>query len=415
MIQKKLNYIDLFAGAGGLSEGFIRAGFSPVAHVEVDSSACKTIETRLIYHKLQKEDNLAPYYNYLKGDIERTTFVKQYGSDKISRSILNIAIGDNNKQIFKVIDKHLSSNKVDLIIGGPPCQAYSLVGRARDKNGMKDDPRNHLYKEYAKFLKRYNPKAFVFENVIGLITADKGSYFRNMQSYFKRIGYELDYTIQKAEDFGVLQKRRRIILIGWQKGLVFKYPKFTKIKDVYKIQDILSDLRKLRPGDQNNITKYNSETTKYLNRFEIRNGINFVTQHIARPHNKRDLEIYKIAINKWLKKGERLKYPDLPSHLKTHKNESSFVDRFKVVDSNGYSHTMVAHIAKDGHHYIYPDKKQVRSISVREAARIQSFPDDYYFEGGRTAAFRQIGNAVPPLMAKEIALKIKEHFINAKH
>ena len=408
MANKKIKYIDLFSGAGGLSEGFIRAGFSPIAHVEIDAHACKTIETRLIFHKLQKEGNIAPYYSYLKGDIDRVTFVETYGSKKISNSILNNAIGEDNKQIFKLIDKYLKNSNIDVIIGGPPCQAYSLVGRARDENGMKNDPRNYLYKEYAKFLKKYTPKSFIFENVMGLITADKGRYFKNMQSYFKRIGYELDYTIQKAENFGVLQKRRRIILIGWQKGLDFKYPQFTKIKAVYKLQDILSDLSKLNPGDQNNITKYHSHSTPYLNRFKLRNGADFVTQHIARPHNKRDLEIYEIAIKKWLQNEERLSYPDLPIHLKTHKNETSFLDRFKVVDINGYSHTMVAHIAKDGHHYIYPDTKQIRSISVREAARIQSFPDDFYFEGGRTAAFRQIGNAVPPLMSHAIAEKMKE-------
>jgi DNA (cytosine-5)-methyltransferase 1 len=156
------------------------------------------------------------------------------------------------------------------------------------------------------------------------------------------------------------------------------------------------------------VTKYAKPTTEYLEKFELRNGVDFVTQHIARPHNERDLNIYKIAINKWLKNSERLKYPDLPPELKTHKNEKSFVDRYKVVDINGLSHTMVAHIAKDGHHYIYPDSKQIRSLSVREAARIQSFPDNFYFEGGRSAAFRQIGNAVPPLMANEIAKKIKE-------
>lgn len=407
MEKKKLKYIDLFSGAGGLSEGFIRSGFSPVAHVEIDGNACKTIETRLIYHKLKNNNDLTPYYEYLKGNIDRSSFVEEYGDVAITNSILNFAIGDNNEQIYKEIDKNLGTNIIDLIIGGPPCQAYSLVGRARDVNKMKDDPRNFLYKEYAKFLTRYKPKIFVFENVLGLITADKGSYFRNMQSYFKEAGYELDYTIQKSEDFGVLQKRRRIILIGWRKGLDFKYPAFTKIKNIYKIQDILSDLIKLKPGDQNNISEYNSSITDYLKEFEIRNDIDFVTQHFARPQNERDLEIYKIAINKWLKEGERLKYTDLPTNLKTHKNISSFLDRFKVVDPNGYSHTMVAHISKDGHHYIYPDPKQIRSISVREAARIQSFPDDFYFEGGRSAAFRQIGNAVPPLMAKEIAMQIK--------
>ena len=403
-----MNFIDLFSGAGGLSEGFIKAGFTPIAHVEIDEKACQTLETRLIYHKLKAKDKLSKYYDYLLEKIDRKCFVKLYGNSEISNSILNISIGgNNNKLIFDKIDKLAETKEIDLIVGGPPCQAYSLVGRARDKNSMKDDPRNYLYKEYAKFLKKYNPKVFVFENVIGLITADKGSYFRNMQSYFKRIGYELDYTIQKSEDFGVLQKRRRIILIGWQKGLDFSYPEFSYVKNEYKIQDILLDLKKLKPGEQKNITKYKTKSSLYLERFEIRNGVDFVTQHIARPHNERDLEIYKIAINKWINKEERLKYPDLPGHLKTHKNESSFVDRYKVVDPNGFSHTMVAHIAKDGHHYIYPNNKQIRSLSVREAARIQSFPDNFLFEGGRSAAYKQIGNAVPPLMANEIAKSIK--------
>jgi len=406
--RKELKYIDLFAGAGGLSEGFILSGFSPVVHVEMDANACKTIETRLIYHDLKSKNNLVPYYSYLKGKISRSDFIVNYSESVNANTVINKPIGVKNSEIFNIIDKELNGDSVDLIIGGPPCQAYSLVGRARDKNSMKNDPRNHLYKEYAKFLKKYTPKIFVFENVIGLITANGGSYFKNMQSYFKRIGYELEYTIQKSEDFGVLQKRRRIILIGWKKGFKFEYPEFHKMKDQFSIKEIFSDLKALKPGEQTNITNYATKTTKYLKQFELRNGIDFVTQHVARPHNERDLNIYKIAINKWLHQKERLKYSDLPKKLKTHKNEVSFLDRYKVVDINGLSHTMVAHIAKDGHHYIYPDSKQIRSLSVREAARIQSFPDDFYFEGGRTAAFRQIGNAVPPLMAKAIATKIKE-------
>jgi len=408
-MSEKKTYIDLFSGAGGLSEGFIKAGFTPIAHVEIDKKACDTLETRLVYHKLKTENQTQNYYDYISEKMTREEFLKNFSNSELSDSIINIPIGgDNNKTIFEKIDNLAKGKKIDLIVGGPPCQAYSLVGRSRDKDGMKNDPRNFLYKEYAKFLKKYKPKVFVFENVMGLITAEKGSYFKNMQSYFKRVGYELDYTIQKSEHFGVLQKRRRIILIGWQKGTDFKYPKFDKLNNQFTVSQILSDLEKIKPGDQKNVLRYAKPTTSYLEKFELRNGVDFVTQHIARPHNERDLNIYKIAINKWLKKSERLKYPDLPTELKTHKNETSFVDRYKVVDINGLSHTMVAHIAKDGHHYIYPDNKQIRSISVREAARIQSFPDNFFFEGGRSAAFRQIGNAVPPLMANEIAKKIKE-------
>jgi DNA (cytosine-5)-methyltransferase 1 len=404
-----MNFIDLFAGAGGLSEGFIRAGFSPIAHVEMDKSACNTILTRTTYHHLKGTSGFEHYLEYIqeKG-ITAEELYKLLPEEK-RESVINLPIGkDYNQTIFEKIDALKGDKSIDLILGGPPCQAYSLVGRARDKNKMQGDPRNFLYKEYAKFLKKYTPRMFVFENVRGLITADEGSYFKNMQAYFKRIGYELDYSIQNAEDFGVLQKRRRIILIGWLKGSGLQYPNFSKVKGDYKISDILSDLKELKPGEQNNITKYRTESTEYLERFKIRNGIDFVTQHIARPHNDRDLEIYKIAIKKWLNHQERLKYPDLPQRLKTHKNEKSFADRFKVVDPNGYAHTMVAHIAKDGHHYIYPDVKQIRSLSVREAARIQSFPDDFFFEGGRGAAFRQIGNAVPPLMAEKIAKKIEQ-------
>lgn len=403
-----MNFIDLFSGAGGLSEGFINAGFIPVAHVEIDDSACKTLETRLAFHQLEDENKLDYYYDYLLGKKDRDTFLKKSVDKKQLESVINLGIGgDNNKIIFDKIDKLAGDNEIDLIVGGPPCQAYSLVGRARDKKGMKDDPRNYLYKEYAKYLKNYRPKVFVFENVLGLITAENGLYFKNMQKYFRSIGYNLDFNILHSEDYGVLQKRRRIILIGWRKDIQFEYPAFQKISHQFKVQDLLDDLKSLKPGEEKMITKYKKNSTNYLDQFELRNGSDFVTQHIARPHNNRDLEIYKIAIQKW-NKGERLKYSDLPEDLKTHNNQKSFLDRFKVVDPKGYSHTMVAHIAKDGHHYIYPSLKQVRSISVREAARIQSFPDNYYFEGGRSAAFRQIGNAVPPLMAKSIAKGIKK-------
>lgn len=376
----------------------------------MDTAACKTLETRLIFHRLKARGELSKYNDYLLGKISRENFVKENSDDSIQDSVINLGIGgENNSEIFRRINLLAENKSIDLIIGGPPCQAYSLVGRARDKKGMKDDPRNYLYKEYAKFLKRYQPRVFVFENVLGLITAEKGMYFRNMQKYFRSVGYNLAYQVLKSEDFGVLQKRRRIILIGWRKDLVnFSYPTFETIENPFSIKDLLNDLKPIYAGESSHITDYQCEASEYLKRFDLRNGVNFVTQHIARPHNENDLAIYKIAVQK-LNEGERLKYPDIPKNLKTHSNQKSFLDRFKVVNPDDYSHTMVAHISKDGHHYIHPSMEQNRSISVREAARIQSFPDDYYFEGGRSAAFRQIGNAVPPLMAKSIAEGIQNN------
>jgi len=404
-----MNFIDLFSGAGGLSEGFIKAGFTPIAHVEMDESACKTLETRLVFHKLKEENKLDFYYDYLLGSLQRDKFLLRHGDAHLLNSVINSSIGgSNNKSIFKRINEMAGNADIDLVIGGPPCQAYSLVGRSRDKNRMQDDSRNYLYKEYAKFLKEYRPKLFVFENVLGLITANQGKFFKNMKAYFRRIGYNLDYTIETASDYGVLQNRKRIILIGWRKDIELSFPDFDKIQNNWTVSNILNDLKKLSPGEENNITYYREMSSEYLSAFDLRNGVDFVTQHVARPHNKRDLEIYRIAIDKWVNKSERLKYNDLPETLKTHKNRTSFLDRFKVVNANGFSHTMVAHISKDGHYYIHPDENQVRSLSVREAARIQSFPDNFYFEGGRSAAFRQIGNAVPPLMASQIADKIVE-------
>ena len=168
------------------------------------------------------------------------------------------------------------------------------------------------------------------------------------------------------------------------------------------------DLEKLQNGEGSlNATNYIKPANKYLQQSKIQNGLDFVTQHIARPNNDNDLEIYRIAVDEW-NNGNRLNYSKLPSRLIKHSNTQSFTNRFQVVNGRGISHTVVAHIAMDVHYYIHPDKSQNRSITVREAARLQSFSDDYFFEGSRTAAFKQIGNAVPPLMGKKIAEKIKE-------
>jgi DNA (cytosine-5)-methyltransferase 1 len=418
-----MNYIDLFAGAGGLSEGFSRAGLNPIAHVEMDEAACYTLKTRAAYHYLKSENKSDIYFSYLKGEIDRKELYKSLPIE-IRDSIINLPIGDKfNTSIHETVGRHIGSKEVDLIIGGPPCQAYSLVGRARSADGMEGDQRNHLYIHYARFLEKYNPKIFVFENVIGLKSAGGGVYLKRMEKLFARKGYNMELFTLEANDFGVLQNRRRIIIIGCKKELNLDIPDLEKINiPAYcKVKNVFSDLPKIQAGEgKDKFLKYRTLPNEYLSKNNIRNEIEVLTQHIARPHTEQDKEIYRIAVEKWDNGNERLNYTDLPRKLKTHQNTDSFLDRFKVVAANKpFSHTIVAHIAKDGHYYIHPDIDQNRSITVREAARLQSFPDDYYFEGvkegaNRTAAFKQIGNAVPPLMAFEIAQSIKKELWKTK-
>lgn len=413
--MEELNYIDLFAGAGGLSEGFIRAGFNPIAHVEMNKDACDTIKTRTAYHWLKENGQSEIYYDYLKSETKNKEELWKKVPENLINSVINKEISEKTlPEIFMVIDKELGDKEVDVIIGGPPCQAYSVAGRARDPHGMKKDQRNFLYKYYVEFLKRYQPKMFVFENVPGILTAKNGVHLENIFKAVRKAGYELSLPTNKqqflnAKNFGVLQDRKRVIIIGWKQELNLTYPVFEENEPQYEVlKDLFSDLQKLQNGEGTlNAVDYAKPTTDYLEQAKIRNGLDIVTQHIARPNNENDLEIYRIAVDEW-NKGQRLNYATLPSRLIKHNNTKSFTNRFQVVNGQGVSHTVVAHIAMDGHYYIHPDKKQNRSISVREAARIQSFPDDYFFEGSRTAAFKQIGNAVPPLMAEKIAEKIKE-------
>ncbi|MFZ6011989.1 MAG: DNA cytosine methyltransferase [Bacteroidota bacterium] len=404
-----LNCIDLFAGAGGLSEGFVREGFNSVAHVEMEKEACDTLRTRIAFHYLKAKKKIHVYQSYLKKEISRECLYSHIPYELL-KSVINEEISTKTTgQIFESIDESLDSKKVDLILGGPPCQAYSLVGRGRDPNGMRGDKRNFLFRYYGEFLHRYKPKMFVFENVLGLLSAGNKKYLNEMLELFADLGYSADVNILNSSDFGVLQTRRRVIIVGRKGKTTFKLPLLEKCEHNWQVKrDLFSDLPALKPGQELQTAYYTKVSSECLKSTEIRNGVDFTTQHITRPHNERDLEIYSIAIDKWLNERKRLKYTDLPRRLQTHKNTEAFLDRFKVVDPYGASHTVVAHISKDGHYYIYPDTRQVRSISVREAARIQSFPDDFYFEGGRTPAFKQIGNAVPPLMAQNIARKVKE-------
>lgn len=265
----------------------------------------------------------------------------------------------------------------------------------------------------------YKPSFFVFENVTGLLSAkdeDGLFHFDKMRALFRTCGYSTEYKVLNSHDYGVFQNRNRIILIG-------KYGK--KEKDFYPVikkydlsgltvSEVLIDLPSLKAGEG---TYLPVETKNYTGKYLYDVGIkdtSKVTFHIARPNTKQDLKIYRIAVREWNKNHKRIEYTDLPTELRTHNNTTSFLDRFKVVASDlDHSQTVVAHVARDGHYYIHPDINQNRSLTPREVARLQTFPDSYYFESkkdqpGRTAAYRQIGNAVPVRLAYCVAISMKK-------
>lgn len=411
-----IKFLDLFAGAGGLSEGFLQAGYTPIAHIEKEIAACFTLKTRNAFYFLKKENKLDIYYSYLQGRISRDELYSHIPKSEFDSVICKAISQEHRQELFEKIDKLLGNNKLDLVIGGPPCQAYSLIGRSSDKNKMLGDDRNYLYLEYVEFLKRYKPKLFVFENVTGLLSAkdiDDTKHFDKMLNAFKEAGYNAKAYTFNASDYGVPQNRKRIIIIGSlsQNFIELSLPKSDEINTVH---DFISDLPQLKSGMGEILAKSKVQDNELLKRLNICD-IPYITFHQARPHNKRDLEIYKLVVESWNKYSERLKYNELPKRLINHKNLKSFLDRFKVVVADQPSHTVVAHVSKDGHYYIHPDIKQNRSLTVREVARLQTFPDSYFFESengspARTTAYTQVGNAVPVLLAKQIANQLKDNW-----
>ncbi|MCG3671721.1 DNA cytosine methyltransferase [Aliarcobacter butzleri] len=398
--MKKDNYtvIDLFAGCGGLSEGFKQTKeYNFKAFVEWEKKPCETL-----IHRLKNKWNYKKAEDIvLRFDLQRTD------------ELINGWENDPEYGTHIGLDK-LITNDLDIVIGGPPCQAYSLAGRVQDKNGMKDDYRNYLFESYVKVVNKYKPKLFVFENVPGILSAKPGDILiiDRIKKAFNDIGYEISNDLKTkamidASDYGIPQIRKRVIIIGVNKSLVNNsqeilddfylnvLPSF-KVKEKNTIRNAISDLTPIYP--LNDLS--NKKISHYINCDKF-------CSHSPRFHSKRDQEIFIELANDKLSGTN--KYSDTKSLIQLYyerTGKKSKFHKYNVLEYDKPSNTIPAHLYKDGLRHIHPDPKQARSITPREAARIQTFPDDFEFKGTMGDKYKMIGNAVPPLLSKNIAKAI---------
>jgi DNA (cytosine-5)-methyltransferase 1 len=411
-MNKKLTFIDLFAGCGGLSEGFMQTNnFEALAHVEWEIPMINTLRNRLITKwEHTKEETEKKVIHF---DIQKTEELINGNWEDDTKS--KYANTNHQTIIEKGLKGLIGNQKVNLIIGGPPCQAYSIAGRAQDKNSMKDDYRNYLFESFVKVVDAFKPECFVFENVPGLLSASPGNIPVTERIYdaFKEIGYEirnpkkLKNSIYTASDLGVPQKRNRIIIIGVKSNskinledIYMSINSFKNISKIKTVSDTISHLPKLLPIGSS--IKIGSKNISHKLKDKI--TINY---HEPRFHNDRDVTIFKNWVkNEMNKKPMQEKinfYNDLMGKNSNHA-------KYRNLDWDKPSPTIVAHLYKDGLMFIHPDETQARSITIKEAALLQSFPDDYQFIGSNGDCFKMIGNAVPPEMAKYIALGIFNEF-----
>jgi len=515
-----IKIIDLFAGPGGLGEGFSSLNikgtypFRISLSVEMELSAWKTLRLRSFVRQFIYSGESIPdeYYQYLAGELGKTPedilfrkFEKQ--ANAATNEALQLKLGDegSNKVIFDEIRSKLGNDKNWVLIGGPPCQAFSLMGRARNKGKEgyvpEEDHRHFLYQEYLKIIEEFLPAVFVMENVKGILSSKINGepIFNKIKEDLENPGKALNKDVKstykiyslvskndehegaksfqdphdfiiKSEDYGIPQARHRVILLGVRDDINIVPGELEK-KEKVTIEQVIGDLPKLRSGLSKNRERDTSEGWAKVIRDEldlffkqqgscdkdkkitkeIRKTVNRIEQnkfergkaylqsakalyqnmpkelhnwyskgwrtgvcnHDTRGHMDSDLARYLFCsvfakvnylAGNTIRQSPKLK--DFPeSLLPNHKNAKSgkFVDRFKVQEKGLPATTITSHISKDGHYYVHYDSSQCRSLTVREAARIQTFPDNYFFEGTRTQQYVQVGNAVPPLLANKIA------------
>jgi DNA (cytosine-5)-methyltransferase 1 len=457
--------VDLFAGPGGLGEGFSRVddgkAFRTIISIEKDPHAIETLRLRAFYRAWMRHHRKVPpaYLDLLASD---SLDAKQAALAELAKlpewkeaqeEACHLELGKDNLLIHSLIKERLGKTKTWVLIGGPPCQAYSLVGRSRMQNhdGLKADHRHFLYKEYLAIIEKFEPAIFVMENVKGLNTAKVAgkpilpAILKDLEAAGSN-GYELhsleaeedflpgvgqdDYLI-RAENHGVPQTRHRVIIVGVRKDLGFELEVLERRKEV-TVEQAIDDLPALAGLDSSKDRKGYSlkqcgqpfvrvkglrkELPTFLANFMLPKASELedvLLNHQARSHMYQDLKRYEWWAMEAMRTGKSPTLHDnvppglLPKHQNVHDDSPMvFADRFKVQLADKPSGTVTSHISKDGHYYIHYDPAQARSFSVREAARIQTFPDDYFFMGNRTQQYHQVGNAVPPYLAYQIGQRV---------
>lgn len=393
-----LNYIDLFAGCGGLTEGFEKKKeYNLLAAVEWEKPAV----TNLI-------NNLSENYNIKNAD----EIVMHFDLQR-TKELYNGWDDDPIYGKHKGLDHLVGEKKVDLIVGGPPCQAYSIAGRIRCDNKMVDDYRNYLFESYMNVVRRYKPNVFVFENVVGILSAkpDGETLVTDLiREEIESSGYEIVDDLRTFAQFdfsnyGVPQNRKRVIIIGIKRGYKeniqdvlksFYIKTLPQYKEETKtVRDALADLPKMYPGDKN-FTKNN---IKFSHTYEHQ-----VSNHLPRYHNERDIKIFqKLCEDIELEKNEYANIESLKELYYKMTGKKSNVHKYHVLRWDKPSNTIPAHLYKDGLRHIHPDSTQSRTISVREAARLQTFADNYEFVSAAGHNYKMIGNAVPPKFSEKLA------------
>jgi len=498
--QEPYKVIDVFAGPGGLGEGFAAFGhgaekpsFKLALSIEKDPTAHSTLLLRSFFRQFNPEKIPPEYWSYAKGEIAKAELFDFYPQQAkaAAEEAQCIELGKTPAhEVKSLISQRLNGSEKWVLVGGPPCQAYSLVGRARMRGtnpDFEDDVRHFLYREYLRIIADHRPPVFVMENVKGILSAQHSGkkIIKSILSDLKKpdvavngqssgLGYRLfslvdnkppekcepeDFLV-RAEKYGIPQARHRMLILGIREDIQIT-PKTLQESEATTVAQAIGDLPKIRSavskepdtlelwrkildsitskawcrnGQSNglsqtvekidaalvNIRQCNlttgAESMSYTGRPQIfpdwyRHGcVDVVTNHAGRGHMRSDLHRYLFVSAYAAANGKSVHLCDFPKALlPAHQNvqegvqNSHFSDRFRVQVGGRPSTTITSHISKDGHYFIHYDPSQCRSLTVREAARLQTFPDSYKFEGGRTSQYHQVGNAVPPLLSKQVA------------